>query len=112
MLIYEPFTEEAAREFDQQQSFFDSLHYQRDDLDAACQLLQIPWEDDTTVVRPPMMLLSQVYQFWQPPTIKAMWDIYQGGLVRGCVLADGVGSGKTWEMVGFLLLVHKASHPL
>lgn len=105
VITYQPFDEAAVREFDEAQSYFDNTAYQREDLRESCELLGIPWAEENTIYRMTGMALSVQFHFWQPVAIKAIWDIHTAGLVRACILGDGTGIGKTWEIIGFLLLV-------
>lgn len=104
-ISYKPFDKTAEREFDTAQSYFDSTVYQREDLKESCELLGIPWEEEETVYRTLGMAISVQFHFWQPVAIKAMWDIYPAGWIRACILGDGTGIGKTWEVIGFRLMV-------
>jgi hypothetical protein len=52
------------------------------------------------------MLPGQQLQAWQVIGIKFIFDCITKGL-RGCVIADIVGLGKTWEVAGYLLAVSK-----
>ena len=47
-IIYQPFTEATAQAFDNEQKHFDNVKYQREDTQAACELLGIPWAGDKT----------------------------------------------------------------
>ena len=67
---YEPFTDQTAIEFDQQQQYFDNLVYQRQDTEEACKLPDIPWQgEDDTFFRMPGMLYSAQLTFWKPVAI-------------------------------------------
>ena len=65
LIQYQPFSENTIAEFNQQQAWFDSLEYQREDLQAARQILQIPWEGERTIFRIPGMAQSQQLEHWQ-----------------------------------------------
>ena len=110
-ITYQPFDQEAERDFDTAQSYFDNIAYQREDLEESCNLLGIPWNAEDTIFRMAGMAISASFHFWQPVAVKGMWDIYKAGLVRACILGDGTGIGKTWEVIGFLLMVRtEGSH--
>ena len=70
----------------------DNVLFQRDDLEAACDLLSIPWDRETTVLRTNQTSLSTRMEFWQPVAVKATADfVDQEPAVGGCVLADVIG---------------------
>jgi len=100
-----PFDDEAMTKFDSQQKWFDNTLYQRQDIPEACVMLEIPWNGEKTVYRMSGMTLSKALQYWQPPAIKALIDFLQKRLMKGCILADVVGLGKTWVVICFLLHV-------
>ena len=43
--------------------------------------------------------------FWQPVAIHAICEMTQNRLLKGGILADAVGLGKTWTSAAFLLSV-------
>lgn len=45
------------------------------------------------------MLVSAKFEFWQPLAIKAIKE-FEEGYLRGGILADDVGIGKTFEAIG------------
>ncbi|KAI9871322.1 MAG: hypothetical protein M1830_003035 [Pleopsidium flavum] len=47
--------------------------------------------------------LSTRLEFWQPDAIEAIREFLREDLIRGCVVADVVGSGKTWIVIDYLL---------
>ena len=104
-ILYEPWSEEAAEDFQDQQRYFDNTDYQREDLRESCELLGIPWAGKQTVYRMDGMSLSQTLKFWQPPAIKALIEWGFADWTRGCILADDVGLGKTWTVICYLLYV-------
>ena len=104
-IIFQPHTEESAKAFDIQQEYFDNVEYQREDLAGACAVLGIVWKNEDTVYRMPGMALSQTLQYWQPVATKALIDFYMDPHIRGCVLGDVMGLGKTWVVVCYLLWV-------
>ena len=95
-------TQLAVDAFNQHQQWFDSHKYQREDHDAACSQLGIA---NPTVPKIPGMRRNVSLRFWQPVAIKAIQDMARNPLLKGCVLADAVGLGKTWTTAGYLLTV-------
>lgn len=104
-IIYQPFTEATAQAFDNEQKYFDNVQYQREDTQAACELLGIPWAGDETIFRMPGMAFSATMTFWQPVGVKALLDFRDNPMTRACVLADVVGLGKTWVLICYMLKV-------
>lgn len=105
MIQYEPYTEEYENQFNEQQRWLDSIDYQRQDLEAACRVMQIEWKGDDTIYRMPGMALSAQFTYWQVVGIKAVLDFMGDKNSRGCILSDVVGLGKTFILVGFMLWV-------
>lgn len=93
----------AIEQFETEQKWFDNVLYQREDHDAACELLHIPNHNPDTL-RMPGMAQSKTLKYWQPVATKAIIDIQRSG-TRGCVLGDMVGIGKTWIVMCWLLHV-------
>ena len=105
-IAMDPFTDQSAVEFDRQQQFFDNVAFQREDTEDACKLLKIPWHgENDTIFRMPGMSLATQLTFWQPVAIKFIIDATLNDNLRGCVLADVMGLGKTWVTIGLLLWV-------
>jgi hypothetical protein len=50
------------------------------------------------------MPLNVAFKFWQVVAMAKMTEFYSAGL-RGVLLCDTMGLGKTWEVVGFILAV-------
>ena len=96
------FTDECAAEYDMQQGWMDSLDLQREDHEAACTLLGII---NPSVPRILGMRLSKKLTFWQPVAIKAICDWAKSPYLRGGIIADVVGLGKTWMVIEFVLHV-------
>ena len=55
------------------------------------------------------MCISAQFQFWQVVAVKAILDFMKDDHIRGCILADVVGLGKTWVVVGYMLWVSVAT---
>jgi hypothetical protein len=92
-------TEEEIAASREQERRLDGTDYQRQAHQAACVLLQIKSPDRP---RSPGMPRYMVLFFWQPAGIKALID-FENSPLRGGVLADAVGTGKTWESIGLPL---------
>lgn len=95
-------TKKTLDRFEAQQKLFDNIDYQRDNLEEACDLLGIA---NKGCLRQPGMLISQELKFWQPPAIARLLEIEDDYHLKGAILADAVGLGKTWTTTGFLLHV-------
>jgi SNF2 family DNA or RNA helicase len=95
-------TEKSVENFELQQEWFDNTAYQREDHADACLKLGC---DNPDVPRIPGMRVAQKLKFWQPVAVKALLDFEDSGLLRGAILADGVGLGKTWTSLAYLLTV-------
>lgn len=98
-------TEESLEQFKEHQKVFDNLLYQRDNHREACAILKIKNPD-----KPRMRSMDRgaLLQFWQPTAIAGLLEVRAKRNLRGAVLGDTVGLGKTWEAVGFIL---KVRHP-
>jgi hypothetical protein len=95
-------TEESLEQFRLHQKVFDNLLYQRENHREACVMLNIKNPE-----KPRMRSMNRgaLLQFWQPTAIAGLLEVQAKGNLRGAVLGDTVGLGKTWEAVGFILKV-------
>lgn len=96
-------TENDLQQHAEQEALFANAELEGGDYEEACTFLGIknpekPWMNG--------MLPGQQLQAWQVIGIKFIFDCIMKGL-RGCVIADIVGLGKTWEVAGYLLAVSK-----
>ena len=106
LIIMPQFTEPIRTLHDEQQTWMDNVKFQREDLQAAYELLSIPCDGDNTIFRTNDMSLSTKMEFWQPVAVKAIDDfVAQEPALGGCVLADMMGIGKTWVVICYLMLV-------
>ena len=88
--------EEEITKYREEERWIGNKDLQREDHVGACEELGIR---NPNIPRLPGMLLSAKFQFWQPVAVKALKDFEEGDL-RGGILADEVGIGKTWEVIG------------
>ncbi|PYI11513.1 putative DNA repair helicase rad5,16 [Aspergillus sclerotiicarbonarius CBS 121057] len=95
-------TEESLRFFREQQRFLDNRDYQREDHKYACHILRIT---NPRVPRMRSMNRSAVLKFWQPVAIARILEIRQIPYLRGAILGDSVGLGKTWETIAIMLKI-------
>ncbi|KAE8357873.1 P-loop containing nucleoside triphosphate hydrolase protein [Aspergillus caelatus] len=93
-------TEEGLRQMEKQRQWFDNKEYQRENHEEACQRLNIPASSHP---RLPNMHAGAMLKYWQPVAINALAEMKASGHVKGAILGDSVGLGKTWEAVGFLM---------
>lgn len=100
-------SENSIELYNEQQQYFDNLKYQREDHENACAKLGIPNPD---LPRLPEMRPSIVLKFWQPVAANAIMEFEKFDHLRGCILADVVGLGKTWITITYILAV--SSNPL
>ncbi|KAL1643463.1 hypothetical protein SLS58_004822 [Diplodia intermedia] len=91
-------SEAEIEKYREAESYLDNLDYERQGRIQACQALGIANPDKPRI---PGMRLSATLEPWQPAGIKALVDFEEGPLSGG-ILADLVGFGKTWELVGLL----------
>lgn len=90
------------------ESYLDSEAYQRDNIEESCEMLSIPYHGlERTVYRMPLMAVSQTLPLWQVTGIAALVRFFINPLIRGCVLGDAAGLGKTWMVIGMLLVVSR-----
>ena len=97
--------EQAALDFKQTQSFLHSTEYQRENLEEACRDTGIEWHGADTIFRIPGMKRAWTLRFWQVVGICALLDFQVTAEVGACILGDVVGMGKTWMIIGLLLVV-------
>ncbi|KAE8133508.1 P-loop containing nucleoside triphosphate hydrolase protein [Aspergillus pseudotamarii] len=81
-------TEESLERFEQHRKILDNHEYQINNHEEACQILKIA---NPRTPRMRSMNRSVVLKFWQP--------------VRGAILGDSVGLGKTWMAIGVMLKI-------
>jgi hypothetical protein len=97
-------TEASIKSFQKQQSWFDNVLYQRENHAEACKHLDIPNPD---IPRMKGMRPSVVLKFWQAVAIYALLLFEAKHHLRGAIIGDVVGLGKTWVVIGYLLAVCK-----
>src|SRR5436190_19849208 len=85
-------TQEAVDKFHEQQKELDNIRYQRENHLEACKELGIPNPD---VPRIPGMRPSIKLMGWQPVAVNAIKDFRVKRGLRGALLSDAVGLGKT-----------------
>lgn len=76
-------------------------HYDADDYRRSCRTLAI----STRAPRFPCMPASLPFKFWQPAGIAWLRKMESESGLRGCLLADVMGLGKTWVIIGFCIKV-------
>ena len=84
------------------QKWFNNINFQRENHEEACRNLGIPSLDEC---RLPRMYPSASLRFWQPVAINALAEISERPFLRGAILGDAMGLGKTWEATAFILHV-------
>lgn len=97
-----PMTEEAKVRYDVQQRALDSLLGQRQDHLEAC---RSPGSHNTRILRIPGMTIAKSLSFWQRVAINALRQLAECDVLRGGILADVIGLGKTWVVIGYMLSV-------
>lgn len=95
-------TQESLELFQKQQKWFDNKEYQRENHQEACRRLMISNLDMPKI---PGMRPGIVLKFWQPVAIDGLCEFKKKEYLRGSILADAVGFGKTFITIGFLLAV-------
>ncbi|KAM5480548.1 hypothetical protein McanMca71_002413 [Microsporum canis] len=96
--LIEP-NQEELRTFTEQQKWLDNTLFQREDYIESCNALGISSSKPRVVG----MRRSVLLKVWQPLAIQALLEFETKAYLRGAILADGVGLGKTWEAIGFFL---------
>ena len=103
---FKPFDEKAAANHDRMERYLDNVLYQRDNLEASCQRLGIDYQGrDQTRYHIKGMAFTQQFQYWQPVAINWLLELQANPNVRGGIIADYMGIGKTYEAIGFLVAV-------
>ncbi|PWY62388.1 P-loop containing nucleoside triphosphate hydrolase protein, partial [Aspergillus heteromorphus CBS 117.55] len=100
-LLIQPTLEDYER-ISMHEKWLDAQEYQFDNHEEACRNLGIV---DKANPRIKGMQRGQELKFWQPVCINRVAEIMRLDLLRGAIIADVVGVGKTWEAVAFLLHV-------
>lgn len=95
-------TEDSIARLQDLKKIIDNKDYQRDDHEQACHFLGIR---NPAVPRLLYMNRAAVLKHWQPVAIAGIVRMREVDYLRGGVLGDHVGLGKTWEAVGVLLYV-------
>ncbi|PWY91735.1 hypothetical protein BO94DRAFT_533191 [Aspergillus sclerotioniger CBS 115572] len=95
-------TEKSLEFFREQQRFMDNQDYQREDHRDARRILNIA---NPRVPRMRSMNRSAVLKFWQPVAIARILEIHQSPYLRGAILGDSVGLGKTCETIAVILKI-------
>lgn len=97
---FQEISKEEIKTYQEQEKWMDNPDLQPSDLEAACAKLRIP---NPAVPRMPGMTMLTL-KFWQPTAAAALVEFEKGPL-RGGVLADEVGIGKTFTMLSVILHV-------
>ncbi|KAE8152917.1 P-loop containing nucleoside triphosphate hydrolase protein [Aspergillus avenaceus] len=95
-------TEDSLQHIRQLQEIMDNTDYQRDNHEEACRILQI---ENPHSPRMRSMKESATFKFWQPVAIARILEIRADPWLRGAILGDSVGLGKTWEAIGVMLKI-------
>ncbi|PIG82089.1 DNA repair helicase rad5 [Aspergillus arachidicola] len=95
-------TEESLERFEQHRRMLDNYEYQINNHEEACQVLKIA---NPRTPRMRSMNRSVVLKFWQPVAIARLLDIRANTKVRGAILGDSVGLGKTWVAIAVMLKI-------
>ena len=93
-------SDESLEGFQLQQRAFDNRMYQRQNHEA-CESLQIA---NPNAPKLRSMNRSAALKSWQPVAIAAILQMREGSFLKGAILGDRVGLGKTWEALGYYLL--------
>ena len=88
--------------FRQHQDWFNHEEYQQQDHKKACQELKIINPKTPKITN---MQHNVTLHFWQPVAIHTIHKMTQNHLLKGGILADAVGLGKTWTSAAFLLSI-------
>ncbi|KAK2865298.1 hypothetical protein FQN49_003714 [Arthroderma sp. PD_2] len=94
--ILHDLTDEDIQKYREQEKWIDNQELQRQGHGEACEALGIP---NPGIPRLPGMPISAKFEFWQPLAVKALKE-FEKGYLRGGILADEVGIGKTFEAIG------------
>ena len=95
-------SEAIVYHFERPQNLLDNTSYQQDNHVEACQKLGIEDPENPRVLG---MQKTERLKFWQPVAIWRTAEIRSNPNIKGAILADGFGLGKTWIITGYLLHV-------
>ena len=101
----QPFDEDAKDRFDKMQTLLDNKDYQVEDIEHVCKFFGLSVRRDG-LYRLPGMAVGRELKFYQLPAVYYILSCYYESPLGGCVLADGVGLGKTWTAIAVLLMVN------
>ena len=105
------FDDAAQAKYDEMHSRLDNIELQCDDIAQACRELNIHVDSEQdTIYEIEGMVHGQSLRFWQVPAVARIMRIYEDRNLRACVLADGVGLGKTYTAIAVMLEVSHRSH--
>ena len=111
-IVYAAFDEKAEKDFDAIERYLDNPKYQPQNHVESCAAIGIDWQGETTKYRIPGMSYSQELYFWQPVAINWLREMAASQILRGCILGDYMGLGKTIEVIAYLLTVRSKRLPL
>lgn len=95
-------TKETTEQYNQIQGLMDNQDYQREDYDDACLRLGIV---DPKHPRLQSMPRGVELYFWQVIAVDTLVRSYQSSALKGLVLADAMGLGKTISNTAFLIRI-------
>ncbi|KAL8882511.1 MAG: hypothetical protein Q9198_000508 [Flavoplaca austrocitrina] len=97
-------TAATAERYKLQRSFMENEDFQRENHVEACQKLGIE-----NPLRPQLKSMSRQtkFEFWQPVGLQAIIDFEDGKWLRGAILADSMGLGKTFIAASYILRRHE-----
>lgn len=96
---YREITQEEKDAYREQAQWLDNKEYQRDDHRGACTRLGIENPDRPRIDG---LYPAQTFEFYQPTAIDALVT-FENSEIRGGLLADDMGIGKTVEVIGLML---------
>jgi hypothetical protein len=100
-------TEKDLENLAELSKLLNNAKYQRDNIKESMQNLRIK---DRHVPRLYRQSLSMPLRWWQIVGINAIVDAREHGKMRGMMLADIVGLGKTFQLAGYMLHVSRHHH--
>lgn len=104
-------SKDPSSQYESNEQYLSALEYQRDNIQESCVALGIKYSGPDTINRIKGMPLSQKLMIWQVVGINALLEFYRDSSIRGFILGDQVGLGKTWMLIGFLMTV-SATNPI
>ena len=97
------FDERKVATFDRMKKYLNNTNYQRQNLQYACNNIDIVWREEDTIYRFLEMILSTQLQYWQSIIVQFLHDMKSHSHLRECILINYMKIDKTFEALTYLM---------